>query len=99
MPAWSRNGRELFYLGANDMLTSVPVQTGATFSAGKPLRILSTAYYAASGNRGYDVSPDGQRFLMIKPNTRTDPALEGSRASLVVVLNWLQELKRLVPGG
>ena len=34
-PAWSRNGRELFYLDANNMLTSVPVRIGTTFSAGK----------------------------------------------------------------
>jgi len=93
-PAWSRNGRELFYLDANNMLTSVPVRIGTTFSAGKPTQLLKTAYFAGFGNRPYDVSPDGQRFLMIK-----DSAAESSDAapSLVVVLNWQEELKRLVP--
>jgi hypothetical protein len=41
----------------------------------------------------YDVSPDGQRFLMIKE----DDAQPESNDELVVVQNWLEELKELVP--
>ena len=93
-PAWSRNGRELFYLDANNMLTSVPVQTGATFSAGKPSQLLKKAYFAGFGNRPYDVSPDGQRFLMIKGAAPESTA--AAPPSLVVVLNWQEELKRRV---
>ncbi len=45
--------------------------------------------------RAYDVSPDGERFRMLKEIGPTD---EGSMPpALVVVLNWLEELKRLVP--
>ena len=94
-PAWSRTGRELFYLDGNNMLTSVPVQTGATFSAGKPTQLLKKAYFAGFGNRPYDVSPDGQRFLMIKSAAPESPAV--APPSLVVVLNWQEELRRLVP--
>lgn len=94
-PAWSRDGRELFYLDANNLLTSVQVQTGATFSAGKPMKVLNTAYYPGFGNRSYDVSPDGQRFLMIKESAVEQPA--ATPASFVVVLNWKEELNRLVP--
>ena len=93
-PAWSRNGRELFYLDANNMLTSVPVQSGATFNAGRPTKLLSTTYFPGFGNRPYDVSPDGQRFLMIKESGAKSSATRP--ASLVVVLNWNEELKRLV---
>jgi hypothetical protein len=42
----------------------------------------------------YDVAPDGKRFLMIKQG---DGALETTQASLVIVQNWFEELKRRVP--
>ncbi len=41
----------------------------------------------------YDISPDGQRFLMIKEADEE----EGQQAQINVVLNWFEELKRLVP--
>jgi hypothetical protein len=41
----------------------------------------------------YDISPDGQRFLMLKPAARS----ERSPAQIILVQNWFQELKRLVP--
>jgi Tol biopolymer transport system component len=93
-PLWRRNGRELFYLDRENKLTAVPVQTsGRALVHGSPLRVLDTAYARASDNsRPYDVSPDGQRFLMIKEDlTAAKPA------GLTVVLNWHEELKRLVP--
>ena len=102
-PAWARNGRELFYLDGNGLLTSVAVQTTATtFSASTPTRILDTPYYAGSTNRGfdlraYDVSRDGQRFLMIKDVAPTGQKSPAPAASMVVVLNWLEELKARVP--
>ena len=74
-PAWARNGRELFYLDGSGLLTSVPLRiTGPTFEAGSPVRILTARYYPGFTGlgldlRGYDVSPDGQRFLMIKDGT------------------------------
>ena len=100
-PAWARSGRELFYLDGNDLLTSVSVQTTATtFRASTPAKILDRAYYAGATVRGYalrsyDVAADGQRFLMIKEDVAaktTAPA-----ASLVVVLNWVEELKAKLP--
>ena len=94
-PAWSRSGRELFYLDGANTLTAVPVQTSAgTFSAGRPVRVFDTTYAYASplATRSYDVSPDGQRFLMIKDSTTTGHENE-SATSLVFVLNWFEELK------
>jgi serine/threonine-protein kinase len=90
--AWARNGRELFYLDGSNSLTTVPVQTtGATFSTGKPARVFDRAYAIPVGFRTYDVSPDGRRFLMIKDDQ------SAAAAGIVVVLNWQEELKRLVP--
>jgi serine/threonine-protein kinase len=99
-PLWARTGRELFYLDGNNLLTAVSVQTGATFSASTPVRLFSTRYFSGFGGAGqsvagrtYDISPDGKRFLMIKDNLPADQL----QTSIVVVLNWDQELKHLVP--
>jgi serine/threonine-protein kinase len=94
-PAWSRSGRELFYLDTSDTLTVVPVQTsGATFSVGNPTRVFDTRYAAPSPFRNYDIAPDG-RFLMIKESAVRDP--NTTPASIVMVLNWFGELKARVP--
>jgi serine/threonine-protein kinase len=91
--AWARNGRELFYLDGSKTLTAVPVQTsGPTFSAGTPAKVFDAAKYANwDPYRNYDVSPDGQRFLMIKDG----PA----RNQLIVVERFFEELKARVPPG
>ena len=71
---------------------AVPVDTiGPQFSAGRPAKVFDTKYY---GNfYSYDVTPDGLRFLMMKESN----AGNRSQASIVVVLNWHEELKRRVP--
>ena len=62
------------------------------------MKLLEGRYYtsagSASGGRMYDVSPDGQRFLMIKA-----PGTDASAAppALIVVQHWDEELERLVP--
>jgi serine/threonine-protein kinase len=102
-PAWSRDGRRLFYLDAKNLLTEVPVQAaGSAFSLGNPTTILRTPYYAGSTMggldlRGYDVSPDGRRFLMIKENAPSAATPAALPPSIVVVLNWAEELKARVP--
>jgi Tol biopolymer transport system component len=94
-PLWSRSGRELFFLDGNNMLAAVPVETkGSTFSVGNAVKLLSTAYYAGIPQRTYDVTADGQRFLIIKdvPGDRTSTS-----PTINVVLNWQEELKQRVP--
>jgi serine/threonine-protein kinase len=99
---WSRNGRELFYLNSAGMLMSVPIMAppGGEFSAGLPVQILKTAYVAGRtllglDVRAHDVSPDGQRFLMLKePQQASDDA---QPPRMVVVLNWGEELKAKLP--
>ena len=79
---------------------SVRIEHGRTFAAATPTKLFEgrTRYYlGGGGNQGrtYDVSPDGRRFLMIKTGGGTDaPA---APASITVVLNWFEELKRLAP--
>jgi hypothetical protein len=48
-----------------------------------------------SKGRTYDIAPDGQRLLMIKDGSGADAA--AAPRNLVLVLNWVEELKRLVP--
>ena len=95
-PLWARTGRELFYLVGPGRMMAVPVQPGPTFAAGNPQVVFDGRYVVtALLSRTYDVSPDGQRFLMIKD---ARPTGEGPPPSqLIVVLHWIEELKRLVP--
>ena len=102
-PLWARNGRELFYasLAGPRQIMAVPIQPGPTFSFGNPHTIIDRPGYVGApatpvglSGRSYDVSTDGQRFLMIKQPSSADAA---GPAQIVVVLNWIQELKRLVP--
>jgi len=92
---WNPNGRELFYRSGNKMM-SVDIATQPGFVAGKP-RILFEGPYQPTPftNPNYDVSPDGQRFLMIKPSEQAQAA----PTQINVVLNWFEELKRRVPAG
>lgn len=72
------------------------VQTKPAFSAGKPRVIFEKPYLLSPvAIPDYDVSPDCQRFLMIKPREQS----EESATQINVVLNWFEELKRLVPAG
>jgi hypothetical protein len=70
---------------------AVPVETGTQFRYGKPAKVFESAY---SGDfYSYDVTPDGKRFLMMKPSE----AGGRSRPTGMVVLNWSEELKRRMP--
>ncbi len=98
---WSRDGRELFYLNRQGFLTSVAIlpAAGGEFSAGLPKQILKTAYVPGRTTlgldvRAYDVSPDGQRFLMLKEVEQEDRA---QPPRLAVMLNLVDELKARLP--
>ena len=76
-------------------------QSQVSFSPGAPARILSSPYYPGLSTRGYDlraydISPDGQRFLMIKENEPADHRT-GVGSTITVVMNWFEELKARVP--
>jgi serine/threonine-protein kinase len=91
LPTWNLQGGELFYKEGNRMMV-VAVETGATFRAGKPSPLFETPGEVFSGLGSYDVSPDGQRFLLTAPgqNARKTERID-------VVVNWFVELKRKFP--
>jgi Tol biopolymer transport system component len=95
-PLWNPNGRELFYRSGNKMM-AVEITTQPSFSAGKP-KVLFAGQYQPSPNpvpnANYDVTPDGQRFIMLKPGGQ-----EQAPTQINVVLNWFEELKQKVPTG
>jgi serine/threonine-protein kinase len=92
-PVWNPSGRELFYRSGNTMM-AVDVTTTPVFAAGRPRPLFTGNYVLAPTTfPNYDVSRDGRRFLMIQPSTRAD----ATPAQIVVVLNWFDELKRVVP--
>ena len=93
-PVWSRTGEELFYGTLEGGVMSARVQPGTTWQHGAAVQVVRPGYFhAGEVHRTFDVSSDGQRFLMIKQNTNAGEAPR----SIIVVQNWGQELKRLAP--
>jgi eukaryotic-like serine/threonine-protein kinase len=93
-PMWNRNGRELFYRNGNKMM-AVEIITQPSFSAGTPKALFEGPYQTNPvSTPNYDVSADGQRFLMLKAGEQAD-----APAQINVVLNWFEELKQKVPTG
>ena len=96
-PLWARSGKELFYVGVDGAVLGAAVEaSGATWSAGTPAKVVEARYLTTvnAGVRMYDVSADGQRFLMIKA-LGTDAS--ATPPALIVVQHWDEELKRLAP--
>jgi eukaryotic-like serine/threonine-protein kinase len=92
---WNRNGRELFYRSGAKMM-AVDIATRPGFAAGKPSTLFEGQYQPSPVTApNYDVSPDGQRFLMLKPSEQEKAA----PTQINVVLNWFEELKQKVPTG
>ena len=75
-PAWNPNGRELFYR-SGDRMMAVPVTTTPAFSPGRPTMLFERPYMSSTfplTGVTYDVTRDGQRFLMVKDPVRVgDP--------------------------
>jgi Tol biopolymer transport system component len=92
-PVWARSSRELFFIDIDqNLLMSVTVQPGPVF--GRAVEVLDNQPYlpAAGSGTDYDLSPDGQRFLMIKPETAVTGGA-ADRSALVVVTHWVDALR------
>jgi serine/threonine-protein kinase len=98
-PVWKRTGGELFYR-RDDSMMAVPVSTTPTFSAGRPQELWKGHYSpgmsTSCGSPGltssnYDVTPDGQHFLMIKDDDQDSVTSD----RIIVVQAWDDELRRL----
>jgi Tol biopolymer transport system component len=97
-PAWSHDGRELFYITAETRggqaaatsMMSVPVTLSPTFTASTPHTLFTGRYGATALVRGYDVTQDSKRFLMVQQKERMPLAAD----QIVLVEHWIDELKR-----
>jgi Tol biopolymer transport system component len=93
-PLWAPSGQELFYVAPDGVLMALRVDARAgKWTSGSAARVVEGPYVTRSlrDKRTYDVSTDGKKFLMVKqPANQTAP-------QIVVVQNWQEELKRLVP--
>jgi hypothetical protein len=98
-PAWRRSGGELFYRHGDSMM-AVPVSSGRSFANGRPHELWKGHYsHGMSSSCGppgltssnYDVTADGERFLMIKDDDQDS----ATSRQVVVVLGWADELNRL----
>jgi len=87
---WNRNGKELFYRDRNKMMTvDVTADRDLQLSAPRVLFEHGYAFGSSIAVADYDVSADGQRFVMVSE--------EPGAGHLNVVLNWIEELNARVP--
>jgi serine/threonine-protein kinase len=87
-PVWARNTQELFYRSGDKMMVVDYSATDEAFRPGPPRELFTLPRPARLASRSYDITPDGQRFIVLLP--------QESR-QINVVLNWFEELERLAP--
>ena len=90
-PLWAHSGRELFYRNGTNELVAVQVSASPSFSWDRQDVLFSTAdYLRGADHPQYDVSPDDQRFVMVRIEGAAD-------TELILVENWFEELMERVP--
>jgi eukaryotic-like serine/threonine-protein kinase len=89
-PVWAPRGGELFFRSGIQMM-AVDITTQPRFVAATPRALFSQSFALVRGRANYDVSPDGQRFVLVGLGDSEQPA------QINIVLDWFNELKRLVP--
>jgi Tol biopolymer transport system component len=90
-PRWRQDGKELFYVSAEGKMMAVTVKTAASFETGSPVALFQTHRrqpVSAQDVFSYDVTADGQKFLVI---TKMD---EANTAPLSVLLNWASDIEK-----
>ena len=89
---WSRDGKELFYV-EGETLVAVSVSSGSSFSVGSATRLFEHPGLRPGFNYApYDVSADGQRFILAEPVEEGADA-DAAVPSIRVVLNWFEEFR------
>jgi serine/threonine-protein kinase len=91
-PRWSRDGHEVFYRRGNAMMVAglEPI-AGGGFRVAPPRQLFSGDFTGTARDQSFDVSRDGQRFVMVRSDERA------ALRQLTVVQNWDRELKQRVP--
>lgn len=90
-PRWRKDGKELFYMSPDSKMMAVSVITGTSFASGAPVVLFQTHRripISSQDTYSYDVSADGQRFLIA---TQLD---ESAVAPLTVLLNWASAMEK-----
>jgi serine/threonine-protein kinase len=99
-PVWSRDGTELFYRAAlspdRHTIVAVGVTIDGGFNVGVARALPIEGFSVAPGPRNFDVTPDGQRFLMVFPAEQATTG-EPGRPTINIVENWVEELEQRVP--
>ena len=99
-PLWSPEGSELFYrpvsTTAGITLRSVDIVTEPAFAFSNEQTLSVQGFNVVGTYRDYDMSPDGERLLMVFPADQPDSG-EPARPQINIVLNWFEELKERVP--
>jgi Tol biopolymer transport system component len=95
-PRWRRDGSELYFVEAGRRVVAVDVTHGSGLSFDKPTVLFDAstdmdAGGALTGASPFDVSADGQRFIIVAPRGGT------STVSLTVAVNWMADLKPARP--
>ena len=102
-PVWRADGRELFYArptregqprgagGFDVAIMAVTVTGESTLAIGQTRQLFSGRYAMNNPDRAFDVSPDGERFIMLQARQRSPDVIR----ELIVVQNWTEELKRM----
>ena len=90
-PRWRGDGGELYFVSARNRVTATGVTHGSGLSFGKPVNLFDLALgdvsVVAGAGSPFDVSADGQRFIIVAVRT-------GGAVSLTVAVNWMAELKK-----
>ena len=93
-PVWAHSGRELFYVNDRNQMVAVPIgERGSELVMGEPKMLFDVSDALSAAYRNFDVSADDQTFIIPKGA----PVLPSNQ--IVVVQNWFEELRRLVPLG
>lgn len=87
-PRWRRDGKEIYYRSLDDKIVSAEVNASDGKFEARNVRALFQGRFGSGGNDSYDVTADGQKFLIV---TASDGA---ATTTLTFVLNWEAELKR-----
>jgi serine/threonine protein kinase/Tol biopolymer transport system component len=99
-PRWSADGSRLYFVSPSggaitaSVLMEAVVETEPSFSNQTPVALFP---FTSAGYRAYDVSGDGERFLMLKVGAADDADASAAEPRVIIVENWFEELKRLVP--
>jgi Tol biopolymer transport system component len=92
-PLWSPDGTVLFYRNPAGSLVAVPMQAGVRAGRTQELFRVQGRFRTSGNAAAYDIERNGRRFIMVTEPDNPRPV----REQITVVINWLEELKRLVP--